>query len=72
MIADRVVDGQRSYITPSARGDGARVNELFEDLEESQVATWSPEDENQEASGTGGWSDLAHSWRASPGWLQIA
>jgi N-methylhydantoinase A len=35
LIADYVVDTQRSYITPSGRADAARVNELFEEMEEA-------------------------------------
>jgi N-methylhydantoinase A len=33
LIADYVVDTQRSYIAPSGRAEVARVNELFEELE---------------------------------------
>jgi N-methylhydantoinase A len=33
LIADYVVDSQRSYITPSDRAEVARVNEIFEGLE---------------------------------------
>jgi N-methylhydantoinase A len=33
LIADYVVDTQRSYIAPSGRAEAARINELFEDLE---------------------------------------
>ncbi|MGI9591377.1 MAG: hydantoinase/oxoprolinase family protein, partial [Myxococcota bacterium] len=34
LIADYVVDTQRSYITPSARADAAHVNALLEELEQ--------------------------------------
>jgi N-methylhydantoinase A len=33
LIADYVVDTQRSYITPAGRAEAARVNELFEEME---------------------------------------
>ena len=33
LIADYVVDTQRSYITPSGRADAARINAIFEELE---------------------------------------
>lgn len=33
LIADYVVDAQRSYITPASRAEAGRVNELFEALE---------------------------------------
>ena len=33
LIADYVVDTQRSYIAPSGRADAGRINELFEELE---------------------------------------
>jgi N-methylhydantoinase A len=33
LIADYVVDTQRSYITPSGRAEAGRVNEIFEELE---------------------------------------
>jgi len=33
LIADYVVDTQRSYITPAGRADAARVNELLEQME---------------------------------------
>jgi N-methylhydantoinase A len=42
LIADYVVDTQRSYITPSARADAPRVNLLFEEMErhaESELGT---------------------------------
>jgi N-methylhydantoinase A len=33
LIADYVVDTQRSYITPAGRAEAGRVNELFEEME---------------------------------------
>jgi N-methylhydantoinase A len=42
LIADYVVDTQRSYITPSGRADAARVNALFDEMErhaESELRT---------------------------------
>jgi N-methylhydantoinase A len=42
LIADYVVDTQRSYITPSGRADAARVNALLEEMErhaEAELAT---------------------------------
>ncbi|MGH0032275.1 MAG: hydantoinase/oxoprolinase family protein [Myxococcota bacterium] len=38
LIADYVVDTQRSYIAPSGRADEARINALFEELEEHAAA----------------------------------
>jgi N-methylhydantoinase A len=35
LIADYVVDSQRSYIAPSARADAARVNALFAEMEDA-------------------------------------
>jgi N-methylhydantoinase A len=34
LLADSVVDTQRSYIAPSGRAEASRINELFDELEE--------------------------------------
>jgi N-methylhydantoinase A len=37
LIADAVIDTQRSYITPSSRAESGRVNELFQEMEDAST-----------------------------------